>query len=193
MLTQPKVWARINYYGVENPNILNTIDWRTDQGGTMHGLGLWFDSSIDDEFSFSNAPHRPATIYGQAIFPLTRPVDLSNDSEVTCTLRADHFGSDYTWSWNTAIKNSTGAKASFKQSTFLGTPHVPAQLKKRNKRHIPTLNRRGHASMKALELMQVNASLADIAEHLTREFPDEFKDASQALAYVGDLSVLWSD
>ncbi len=193
LLSAPTVWADIDYSEVEHQNFINTISWTPERTGTIHGLGLWFESNIDDQTTLSNAPQHPPTIYGRAIFPLSCPVDLSKSSKIRCCLRADYLDSNYTWSWNTVVEDDGITRASYKQSSFLSVPHNPVQLKKRNKHYVPTLNQRGRITVRVLDLMQSNLSIAEITSRLKYEFTDEFKTTDQALTYINDISVLWSD
>jgi hypothetical protein len=81
----------------------------------------------------------------------------------------------------------------FSHSTLEAVPLDPAQLRKRDDRFVPRLGDHGRALSWVLAEMDGTAPLGDIAREAARRFPGVFRDARDALAYVGDLSHRWSD
>jgi protein arginine N-methyltransferase 1 len=157
---------------------------------------LWFNTTLIDGVGFSNAPSQPDTIYGKAFFPLSNPVDLAPWDTITVQLKANLVGDDYIWSWNTKVLgqgNPTDIKADFHQSTFLGTPLSPNQLRKLSDRFVPTLNETGKIDHLILILMEQNQSLGAIAQQLAAQFPQRFPTHQVALTHVSELSQRYSE
>ena len=72
-------------------------------------------------------------IFGQAFFPLAKPVRLAVGDIVSVSLEANFVNGDYVWRWNTRVcerASSTHVIADFKQSTFSGVLLSLDQLKK---------------------------------------------------------------
>lgn len=195
LLVEPTCWATLDYPTVTETNVRAGLSWSAQRAGTGHGLSLWFDSTLIDGVSFSNAPGKPELIYGNAFFPWSRPVSLQAGDRVEVSLRADLVGTDYVWSWDSRVfaKQSPGQiKAAFQQSTFFRTPLVPARLRKQAAEHVPALNADGQIDRLILEMMDGQASVGDIARQLCDRFPAQFGTWQDALARVGDLSQRYS-
>ena len=194
-LVKPQCWATLEYTTLENPNISAELTWTVERAGTAHGLSLWFDATLAEGISFSNAPGKPELIYGQAFFPWSAPVSLAPGDTVSVTLHADLVGENYIWRWHSQVLNQGNPaqiKANFQQSIFFGSPLSPAQLRKQADSYTPTLNLAGKVARLILELMSEGKPLGDIAQVLTIQFPDRFPNRQQALSKVGEMSQIYS-
>ena len=134
LMVEPQLWCTLNYMAVESPRVDAELNWTVNREGMAHGLALWFDAVLAEGVTFSNAPGQPRLLYGNAFFPLARPVALSLGDTVSVSLRAQPVGPDYVWVWETSVRErgpSGNIKAGFKQSTFYGELLSPAQLRER--------------------------------------------------------------
>lgn len=132
LLSEPVCWTTIDYYEVETADMRAEISLRAVRKGTAHGFAVWFDSELIDGVTFSNHPREPETIYGNGLFPFSKPVELQEGDRVQIRLAAKVIEDDYVWRWDTDFftrENETHAVASFKQSTFFGVPLSPTQLR----------------------------------------------------------------
>lgn len=191
LLVQPSRWATLDYYEIQSANIRAEIVWQIARSGTAHGLAVWFDSELIDEIGFSNHPDGPELIYGNGLFPFSQPIEVVEGDRVEVTLRADFIRDDYVWRWDTkffSAGESVEPKMSFKQSTFLGAPLSPEQMRKQAESYKPALDQRGEARSFIMELMTGENSLADIAERLTQLFPNRYVDRQDALNEVTAVS-----
>jgi protein arginine N-methyltransferase 1 len=196
LLTEPQRWATLDYDVAEDPDVRAQMTWTVTRPGTGHGLALGFDRTLADQIYLSNAPDapesiRPKHVYGTAFFPWTKPVGLTTGDRVVVDLEARLIRDDYIWSWKTRILDQGapgGEKANFAQSTFLGMPLSPAQLRKRAASYIPTLNEDGRIVSFVLASMNEEVSVEEIARLMSTEFPARFPRPQDALGYVADLS-----
>jgi protein arginine N-methyltransferase 1 len=124
LLVDPVRWTTIDYYKVQNADVRAEISWRAARNGTAHGVAVWFDSELADDISFSNHPAAPKMIYGVGLFPIPRPVEITEGERIQLQLAADLVEDGYVWRWDTEF-----SAASFKQSTFYGVPLSQAQLR----------------------------------------------------------------
>lgn len=188
-LTEPKSWATLDYTSRDDPNAGAELNWTAARPGTAHGLCVWFDATLTEGVSFSNAPGAPEMIYGQMFFPWAEPVALAAGDAVTVDLRADLAGEDYLWRWKTCVRASAGQpKASFKQSTFFGAPLAAAQLRKCAASYVPSLDEEGQIDRLILSLMDGATSQEEIARRAAGRFPARFARWEEALTRVGELS-----
>lgn len=191
ILVEPKLWTKLDYTVLEESNVCKVVEWTLPGGGTAHGICLWFDAVLLGNIGFSNAPGATEQIYGQAFFPLTRPIPLDVGDTLSVSLRADLIGEDYQWTWETRVvgRDDPGrCRASFRQSTFLGVPRSRDRLKKKHAGHVPALKEDGQIDRAILEQMDGSASLGDIAREIMDRFPSRFSRWEEALGRVGDLS-----
>jgi type I protein arginine methyltransferase len=195
LIAEAHCWATLDYFKVESPDVRANMTWSIARAGTVHGLYVWFDSELAEGISFSNKPGDPELIYGGAFFPLTRPVEIVSGDEVKVTIRADLVSDDYVWGWNTRISSGgtpDKLKADFRQSTFLGLPLSPAQLRKRAAHYRPSLTERGQIKRFVLSRMDGQTPLEQIASELEQHFPGQFGNAGDALNLVVEVSARYS-
>jgi protein arginine N-methyltransferase 1 len=196
LLVKPVRWCELDYSKLESPDIKGEISWTIAQTRTAHGLAVWFDSELIDGIGFSNRPGDAELIYGNAFFPLLRPIQFVEGDEVKITINAHLVGEDYVWTWNTmvfSLGETTKPKTNFKQSSFFGVPLSLGQLRKRSADFNPTLNEEGVTTVEILRLMNGNTSLREIADRLAKDFPERYPNSERAFAEVSDLSLKYSN
>ncbi len=192
LLTEPKLWAQLDYSTIESTNISAELNWNVTQAGEAHGVFVWFDALLAEGVGFSNAPGGGAAVYGSALFPFLQPVSVQVGDEAQVRLSANLVTEDYVWNWHSSIRGRGMVKAEFRQSTFFGTPLSPLQLRRRASDFSPTLNDDGQLVSFVLARMTGANSLNQIAEELVVEFPSRFANHQTALAKVSELSQQYS-
>jgi hypothetical protein len=195
LLCEPVHFHTVDYYSVEQANLYADISLSIRRTGVAHAIAVWFDSHLLKGITFSNAPGGEKLIFGNGIFFFPDSVHVSEGDQVAVNLTA-HLRADYIWSWNTRIfanGDKTRCKADFRQSTFLGMPFLPEEVKKRAATHAPKLNGRGHIQSWLLSRMDGAASLEDLAKEIMQQFPNSFSDYSSALTHVAQVSTDYSE
>jgi protein arginine N-methyltransferase 1 len=189
LLSEPHRWATIDYFTVESSDVSAEMTFQITRPGTAHGLLVWFDAVLDEGIKFSNAPGQPQLIYGSGFFPWSYPVRLTLEDMVSVNLRADLVGSDYVWSWETAVhgRHTGSPNVHFRQSTFLGTPLSPAELRKRGSNYHPSLKPNGEVDLHILQLMDGTRSNEEIADIVVARFQSCFQSTRDALTRITDL------
>lgn len=196
LLVEPFSWATLDYYEVQSPDLRAEISWRATRPGTAHGISVWFDTELADGIGFSNHPSAPELIYGNALFPLSQPVEVREGDRVDLRLSADFVCDDYVWRWDTAFFARDApdhATAAFRQSTFFGTPLSPVRLRKQAAGYVPTLDRKGETTNYVLQLMNGENTLEAIAVQLAQRFPKRYADWKEALNDVTATSQEFSE
>ena len=183
LLVEPLCWATLDYHDIESPDIRAEIEWTAARPGTAHGVAVWFDSELIDEIGFSNHPRQPELIYGNALFPFSRPVEIAEGDRISLRLQADSVRDDYVWRWDTTIESK---QVSFKQSTLFGAPLSPAQLRKRANNYVPQPNDAGAIARFVLSQMDGTNSLEQIAAKLVQQFPECENNALDLVAEISE-------
>lgn len=118
-LAAPALLATIDLETVTLPNVDGAAAWTIAHDGRLEGVAVWFDAELAGGARISNAPAAPRALYGQALFPLTRPVDVHQGDRVRVAWRATLVAGDYVFSWQTRIEpSSVDAVVAYRQSTL---------------------------------------------------------------------------
>lgn len=192
LLVEPFNWATLDYYEIQSPDIGVEIQWTAARPGTAHGVAVWFDSELIDEIGFSNHPGAGELIYGNGLFPFSRPIQVGEGDRIRVALRADFIRNDYVWRWDTTVSSQNEKEISFKQSTLLGTPLSRAELHKRASSHVPVVNEEAEIAQFVLSQMNGKNSIEEIAALLSEHFPLRFRDVTEPLDLVADISEKYS-
>ncbi len=192
-LTSPADWVTIDYTRVRDPHCSGDLRWTVERAGTAHGLNFWFDATLLPGIEYSTSPEESELVYGNAFFPLERPVEVLEGDEIHCSLRADLIGGRYVWTWRTAIQSRRSGPAEYTQSTFYSTPLGTRDVATQESRHAPRLASEGLLLRAALDLMDGSRTLQVIADELERAFPGRFNEWDSAIAWVRQLSREYSD
>ena len=194
-LVEPQCWATLDYATVESVNVTGEVTWPITRAGTGHGISAWFDTTLAEGLTISNAPGAPEMIFGRAFFPWPEPVKLAIGDTVAVVLQANLVGEDYVWRWDTRVQDQGQAervKARFKQSSFFGAAVCSARLHKLAGSHVPQLDEDGEIDRFILKLMNGENALGDIARQVSDRFPARFSQWRDALTRVGELSERYS-
>lgn len=200
-LCKPQFLCKLDYYRIEEVNWQTEVNFTVEKDNVGHGICLWFDAILADKIGFSNAPlsesleaeNRQQLIYGQSFFPWQNPVELLKGDTVEIKINADLVGNEYIWRWTSKIiSQNNEIKANFKQSSFFAQPLSINQLQKKSANYQPSLNWSGKVTKLVLELMDEEQKLGDIANILIKEFPEHFATPEKALAYIGNISQIYS-
>jgi type I protein arginine methyltransferase len=196
LLSSARLWAELDYRVITDPNFSNRLEFTATRAGTAHGFALWFDTDLFEGVGFSNAPGQPELIYGQYFFPFTEPLPVQAAEVVAVDIRARLVGDDYVWQWTTEWTPSgpqRGRPVRYQQSSFFGTPVSPARLRRIEQAHRPVLNADGRLERTVLEGMTGGQTLVELARKIAAAHPKRFADEKEALAYVSELAVRFSE
>jgi protein arginine N-methyltransferase 1 len=195
LLAPPLLWHKLEYTRIEETASINLLTFEAHRDGTAHGIVCWFDATLAEGITFTNAPWEPELIYNQMFFPFLLPLNLHRGDAVQVELRADLVGQDYTWSWKTR-RVDQGAPESigwdFEQSTFYSTPRSLSAVKKTSDRFIPHLSETGRVNQFILDAMDGERTLSEITALVMDQYPGFFTSAKRARMHVANLSEEYS-
>jgi protein arginine N-methyltransferase 1 len=179
----------LDYATIESPNAAGTAELAITRSGAAHGLCVWFDAVIAEGIGFSNAPGEPELVYGRALFPFSEPIAVAEGDRASIAFAASLFDDDYVFRWETTVVDADGAtKASYRQSTLDSLPLSTSLLHRSSESHRPVLDRRGEVTRAALELMDGERTLGEIADVIAERFPAVCRSRPEALRAVTRLS-----
>jgi protein arginine N-methyltransferase 1 len=101
------------------PHADATVTCTIARDGRCDGVIVWFDAALAGGASISNAPAAPQALYGQAFFPMTRPLDVRAGDLLTVRWRAVLSGATYVYAWDTTLAPlGDGSPTVFRQTTL---------------------------------------------------------------------------
>jgi protein arginine N-methyltransferase 1 len=190
LVAEPRVLGVLDYETIEDPNFSGEACCRVERTGNAHGLLVWFDTVLADGVGYSCGPGEPVVVYGSGFFPFEQPVPVTSGDRVSIRIAANLIDGDYVWRWETTVHDEaqTVEKASLSQSTVLGFPLSASRVERSSATYVPELNVRGRVAHVVLELIASGHSLGEIAEKVSRQFPEHFATGDDALRQATRLS-----
>ena len=190
-LLSPQEWVTIDYSEREDPSASGTLEWQVTNAGKSEFVCLWFDSEFPNGGCFSTAPQsKSAEVYGYAILPLERPIELEPGDHVKLTINANHINGSYQFMWSTRVVAGDKVKADFSQGTFFA--QLFSDLRKRASDYVPQANHQARILKFVLDAMEEGISIKAIAAKLQTAFPEDYPELSDTIAKVGDISASFS-
>lgn len=194
LLTEPQVWAEIDYWTVESPGVSPAhIIQPAARSGTAHGFLIWFDSEIAEGIQVSNHPgeEKVPKVYGCGFFPLLEPVAVLEGDTIMLDIQARYSRDHYSWNWHTKIfsgEERQEIKADFEQSTGFNKTMENAALNSRVLTLKPSRSETGDVDYFILGAMDGDQTIEQIANRVHKNFPVRFKTKHEAQQYVNTLS-----
>lgn len=195
LLTEPQLWATVNYLTVESPDARGTLQWTAKRAGNGHGILVWFDAELAEGIGFSASPFGPRTIYASMFVPWIHPVQLVEGDAVCVELEANLVGDDYVWRWATQVKPSSlkgATREIFQQSMLSSLVLSPVKLRKGASDHAPFLSEEGVMARRVLQQMDGRTTIEEIARTLAAEYPAHFPRWLDAMKFAASLSQKYS-
>ncbi len=194
LLTSDEHWHTIDYRTVTSPNVHGKATLIPKRPGQLHGYLIWFRAHLLPGIHYDTRPKPDYQVYGRMFFPLEQPIHLVESDQVHVDLRASLLSSIYTWRWSTECVTAEGtAKASYKQSTFLGAPVSKAELDRRSADESPQKGPVGEAAMHVLASLDGQQTLDQVANDLFTTFPNQFSDIDNAIGFAGDVALRYAE
>src|ERR1700688_415317 len=194
LLTSPQAWYVLDYTVGATACASGKIEFRAVRGGIAHGVCVWFDAQLFEDIGYSTGPGTSdAGISGQLFLPWPEPVPISQGQDIWIGLHADLIGENYIWRWEGKLRaNGSGSEHHFQQSTLQGANFTPQALRRRAADFVPMLSEEGRADRWLLHAMDSKASLEQIAQAASKQFPKIFPRWEDALRRAADLAAQFS-
>lgn len=192
LLCDPQLFATIDYRTVEDANLRGALAFPTRRAGLAHGILMWFETELVPGVGYTNAPGAPELVYGQAFFPLERPVMLAEGTTASAEMSAHLVDGQYVWAWNFRGTAADGRAHSFRQSSFKASILAEDILAPRAASFRPPRRIEQEVDARCLTLFDGETDLATVAHRLREEFPAVFVDDRSTLDHVAGLSARYN-
>ncbi len=188
-------WATVRLPEASPHAVTGSVTLVCNRRGTLHGIGGWFDAELAPGVTVSNSPEATTTSWSRAFLPLEQAVDVQPGDQIEVAVAAHANGSLWRWQVRCARPTPHGLAtlATFSQNTLAGQL-VPVQtLRKRRADSVPSLTPLGEAKRFALQQMDGQTTLGEIANRLMARFPERFDRWEDALSLAGDVAVRYCE
>jgi type I protein arginine methyltransferase len=189
LISAPLEWGSLDYRRGVQGRVGAELRFRALRDDLVHGVCLWFETTLFEEFGYSTGHGHPNNVYGQLFLPWLEPVSLKAGEEVLVELHADPVGGNYIWRWGARFSGKNQeAGQTFSQSMLDGARFSPDVLRRRSTEFVPKTSPLGQAESWVLQAMDGTKSLQAIADATVAKFPGCFRNSQEALELVSALS-----
>ena len=109
-LAPPSLVCRADLYTVETEQLLFEGCTTVNREGALHGLGAFFEAHLCPGVVISTSPDRPATHWGQALFPLGLDgLRVEPGDEVQHRMQAIPYRGYVCYDWRATVRKKDGA------------------------------------------------------------------------------------
>ena len=160
-----------------------TAGLRMARGGTVHGLGGWFDCELCEGVHMTNSPLAGTPIKRPQVFlPIDEPVTVKagDPANVTVMARPD----DRLIAWTVEFP---AAGRRFNQSTWQGMLLASGDQMRADPARVPTLSREGVARGIVLGFCDGKRNARDIEQAVLREHPGLFPSVGEISRFVAHV------
>ena len=192
LLSESYECAHLNYNNIISSNVQSSLQINIEVDGVAHGVGVWFDCILDENYQFSNAPDQEQLIYGQAFLPFENSVRVKKGYKIALNLDFSAVGGNYIWNWKSTIiepGDNGDVIAEFDQSTFRAEPAIDLkELRKLAESHRPELTDNGEVTYSILSRMKGNKTLVEVAGEILMQHSETIVDEAHAMELVRQVS-----
>jgi hypothetical protein len=184
LFAPPARVTTLDYTSLAGPDAHGTASWTIARDGVIYGFAVWFDAELGGGFGFSNAPSAPPAIYGQAFFPLEKPIDAHAGDTFSFDLRAKAIDEQYLFVWESEFVPRHGARIAFRQSNLGAMSTRIEELRRRLVEFTPTVGTAHTQLLTLLSLVDGERPVDEIARQLRAAHPSEYPQHADALVYA---------
>lgn len=160
-----------------------TAGLRMARGGTVHGLGGWFDCELCEGVHMTNSPLADTPIKRPQVFlPIDEPVTVKAGDPANVTVMARPDDRLIAWTVEFPV-----AGRRFSQSTWQGMLLAPGDPVRVDPARVPTLSREGVARGIVLGYCDGKRNVRDIEQAVLREHPGLLPSAEEISRFVAHV------
>ena len=197
LLAKPARLHSIDFYRLnelEKIYVHNSVTFKIEKKGILHGLCGWFSARLSEEILLSNSPQNRPTHWKNNFFPIERPVAVNKGDIVYVRMNAQSFSGNLVWSWiveiEKSVKKEKVKKIKFNHTTFKNLPLAKDWILRQRvkKGFIPILKKEDKVRLFILRGCNGTNSTEEIARDLIKKFPASFGSIDEALDRVLEVT-----
>jgi protein arginine N-methyltransferase 1 len=127
LAAEPHCWATLDYATLDSPHVRGAADWTLASDREVHGIALWFESTLHADVVSGSGPWSPESVHATIVLPLLRSLSLRAGATLHFDLEAVLASGRYVVTWSAGTEQEPGTR----QSSFLSEPRSAASLQDR--------------------------------------------------------------
>jgi ubiquinone/menaquinone biosynthesis C-methylase UbiE len=124
LAAEPRLWATLDYTTIASPNVSGFAEWTVETTTVIHGVALWFESTLYDDIAMSSGPWSAGSVHATVVLPLLAPMRVGEGEQFRVTIEAILTNGQYVVTWRASTSREPGAR----QTTFLSEPRSAKSL-----------------------------------------------------------------
>jgi SAM-dependent methyltransferase len=123
LAAEPRCWAELDYATLRSPDVSGSVAWTLPADSDIHGITLWFESTLHGDVTTSSGPWFPDSVYATMVLPLLRPLHVRAGEVLRLTLEATLVADRYIVMWQAGTDREPGTRQSTLSSeSRIGAP-----------------------------------------------------------------------
>lgn len=143
LAAEPRCFAELDYATIVSPNVSAAVEWRFDAAAVIHGIALWFETTLHGDIRASSGPWSPESVHATMVLPLLEPLNVRAGNDLQLSIEAILAAGRYVVTWQ--------AGGGARQSTFASEPRSAASFLERHLASPPATGVPEHATFRAAE------------------------------------------
>lgn len=94
----PQCWAELDFATITSPDVRGSATWTLDGDRMIHGVALWFESTLRDGVTYASGPWSQSSVHATMVLPLTPP---HTSATLRINIEAKLVDGHYETLWNT--------------------------------------------------------------------------------------------
>jgi SAM-dependent methyltransferase len=118
LAAEPRCWGELDYATLRSPDVSASLEWTLATTCDLHGIVLWFESTLQGDITISSGPRFPESVYATMVLPLLQPLSVRAGEVLRLDLDATLVSGHYAVTWQAGTEQQPGTR----QSTLLSEP-----------------------------------------------------------------------
>jgi SAM-dependent methyltransferase len=123
LVAEPRCWAELDYATIQSPNVRGSVSWPIADDVEIHGIALWFESTLHGDIISVSGPASPGSVHATIVLPLLQPLRMQA-GDLRFDLEAVLAAGRYVVTWSAGSER----QPPMRQSSFLSEPRSPSSL-----------------------------------------------------------------
>lgn len=96
LAAEPQCWADLDYATITSPHVSASMEWSFPSPREIHGVALWFDSTLYGDITYASGPWFPDSVHATMVLPLR----VHAAEQLTLSLEATLTAGRYVVTWD---------------------------------------------------------------------------------------------
>ena len=96
---EPQCWADLDYAAITSPNVKTSLRWEIARPALIHGVALWFESTLFGEIRVASGPWSEGSVHATIVLPLREPQRVAATEKFELAIESTLVDGRYVTTW----------------------------------------------------------------------------------------------